>query len=116
MNDGASSGAPVVDNRVEKRFLCWRITFHELSTSIDFRKPRRIDFAETGSRRSHQPSIGQSDGDVARRSERQSSVYCVEKLGIEMTVSSPEFSMRLSFAALDFSERVVLVALHSSES
>ena len=46
----------------------------------------------------------------------RSSTYCVEKLGIEMTVSAPEFSMRLAFAAFDFPERVVLVPLRSSES
>ena len=74
MNDGAGSGAPVVDNRVKKGFLCSRITSNELPTSIDLRKPGRINLTETGSRRSHQPSIGQSDGDVARRPERQSSV------------------------------------------
>ena len=50
------------------------------------------------------------------RGEWRHSTYCVEKLGIEMTVSAPEFSMRFSFTALDFSERVVLVPLRSSES
>jgi hypothetical protein len=52
---------------------------------------------------------------VLRRSV-EPAVYCVEKLGIEMIVSAPECSMRLPFAALDFSERVVLVPLRSSES
>src|SRR5438309_204756 len=50
------------------------------------------------------------------RAERPPWVYCVEKLGIEITVLSPESSMRLSFAALDLSERGVLFPLRSSES
>ena len=70
------------------------------------------------------PVVGKLSGDSDRPElaalglivDGPSSTYCVEKLGIEMTVSSPEFSMRLWFAAFDFSERVMLVPLRSSES
>ena len=64
----------------------------------------------------NQRAIGRLNLPIAAARERRLRVYCVEKLGIEITVLSPESSMRLSFAALDLSERVVLVPSRSSES
>src|SRR6478735_4969178 len=74
MHDGAGLGALLIHDTVQEALLGRRIARHEPAVVAELRQPRRVEPAERGVGRRHQPAIRHPQADIAGRPGRQAAV------------------------------------------